>query len=64
MVKGRAPIIITGSSGFIGRAMCAAFVQDGYRVIGFDRPDGREPPERVTNIPCDVTSEPSVSSPG
>src|SRR5918995_6977569 len=61
MSEKESPIIVTGSSGFIGRAVCAAFVHDGYPVIGFDRPDAGEPPDGVTNIPCDVTSDQSVA---
>jgi nucleoside-diphosphate-sugar epimerase len=54
-------IIVTGSSGFIGRAVCTALLNDGYTVAGFDRPDGENPPDGVTQIPCDVTSEQSVA---
>lgn len=50
-------IVVTGSSGFIGRAVCEAFVKDGHAVVGFDRPGGGKPPAGATNIPCDVTSE-------
>jgi nucleoside-diphosphate-sugar epimerase len=60
MPESNAPIIVTGSSGFIGRAVCAAFVRDGYPVIGFDRPDAGESAAGVINIPCDVTSDSSV----
>jgi len=59
--KTQVPIIVTGSSGFIGRAVCTAFVRDGYPVIGLDRPDAGEPPAGVTDIPCDVTSDQSVA---
>jgi nucleoside-diphosphate-sugar epimerase len=61
MSEKKSPIIVTGSSGFIGRAVCAAFVQDGYPVIGLDRPDAGEPPGGVTNVPCDITAEQSVA---
>jgi nucleoside-diphosphate-sugar epimerase len=54
-------IIVTGSSGFIGRAVCTALLNDGYAVAGFDRPEGEKPPDGVTHIPCDVTSEQSVA---
>jgi nucleoside-diphosphate-sugar epimerase len=37
MPEKRAVVIVTGSAGFIGRAVCAAFVADGYDVVGFDR---------------------------
>jgi nucleoside-diphosphate-sugar epimerase len=55
-------VLVTGSSGLIGRAVCRALLRDGYAVIGLDRPDGAEPPEGITNIPCDVGSEESVSA--
>jgi len=54
-------IIVTGSSGLIGRAVCTALLKDGYTVAGFDRPDGGNPPDGVTDIPCDITSEQSVA---
>src|SRR5919106_1976897 len=57
----QACIIVTGSGGFIGGAVCRAFVSDGYSVVGFDRPDVLEPQPGVTNIPCDVTEEDSVA---
>jgi nucleoside-diphosphate-sugar epimerase len=54
-------VIVTGSSGFIGRAVCEAFVHDGYAVVGVDRPDAGPPPAGVINVPCDITSEQSVA---
>jgi nucleoside-diphosphate-sugar epimerase len=54
-------IIVTGSSGFIGRAACEAFMKDGYAVVGLDRPNAGDSPAGVTNIPTDVTSDQSVS---
>jgi nucleoside-diphosphate-sugar epimerase len=54
-------VIVTGSNGFIGHAVCNAFVKDDYAVIGFDRPDSGKPPDGITNIACDVTSEQSVA---
>jgi len=59
--KRKATVIVTGSSGFIGRAVCAAFVEDGYAVVGLDRPGVGTPPANVTNVPFDVTSEKSVT---
>jgi nucleoside-diphosphate-sugar epimerase len=61
MPEKKATIIVTGSGGFIGQAVCRAFVEDGYGVVGFDRPDGANPQPGVTDIPCDVTSEQSVA---
>lgn len=49
-------IIVTGSSGFIGEAVCRAFVSNGYSVVGFDRLDELQSQRGVTNIPCDVTA--------
>lgn len=57
----KATVIVTGSNGFIGRAACQALLSDGYTVVGFDRPGTGEPPAGVTNVPCDITSEPSVA---
>jgi nucleoside-diphosphate-sugar epimerase len=54
-------VIVTGSSGFIGRAVCKALLTDGYAVVGFDRPDAGQLPHGATHIPCDVTSEQSVA---
>ena len=54
-------VLVTGSSGFIGQAICTALVHDGYEVIGFDRPDGTATQPGVTLIPCDLTSEQSVN---
>ena len=61
MPEKRTAIIVTGSGGFIGRAVCKAFVGEGHAVIGFDRPDAAKPQPGVTDIPCDVTSEQSVA---
>jgi nucleoside-diphosphate-sugar epimerase len=61
MPEKRASVIVTGSGGFIGEAVCRAFVTEGYGVIGFDRPDALKPQPGVTEIPCDVTSEESVA---
>lgn len=53
-------IVVTGSSGFIGRALCTALLHDGHRVVGLDRPDGNEPPPGVVSVPCDLASTSSV----
>jgi nucleoside-diphosphate-sugar epimerase len=60
-VDGSVGVVVTGSSGLIGRAVCEALVDDGYSVAGFDRPGGPSPPQRVINVPCDVTSDESVT---
>ena len=54
-------VLVTGSSGFIGRAVCRAFVNDGCHVIGFDRPDGVSRQPGVTDIACDITDEASTA---
>jgi nucleoside-diphosphate-sugar epimerase len=55
-------IIVTGSSGFIGKAVCETFLRDGFKVVGFDRPEGAPPAAGVEFVPCDVTSEASVTA--
>lgn len=57
----QALVIVTGSSGFIGQAVGKALVQNGYQVVGFDRPGLPPPPPQVENVPCDVTSDASVT---
>jgi hypothetical protein len=37
-------IIVTGSSEVIGYAVCEALVDDGFNVMGFDRPGVPHPP--------------------
>ena len=54
-------VIVTGSSGLIGYAVCEALAEDGFFVAGFDRPGVPHPPPAALNIPCDVTSDQSVS---
>lgn len=61
MPEEKAAIIVTGSNGFIGRAVCTAFASDGFAVLGLDRADSGKPPSGITNLPCDVTSEGSVA---
>lgn len=61
MTEKRPMIIVTGSSGLIGHPLCEALVEDGYQVMGFDRPGAPHPPPDAENIPCDITSEESVS---
>jgi nucleoside-diphosphate-sugar epimerase len=56
-----ATIIVTGSSGLIGSAVCEAFTKDGYAVAGLDRTGSGQAPASITNVPCDLTSEDSVA---
>jgi len=49
--------VITGSNGGIGRALCLAFADAGYRVIGMDRtavPADAEATQAAVTIPCDI----------
>lgn len=61
MPENKAVVIVTVSGGFIGGAVCRAFVSDDYSVVGFDRPDVLEPQPGVTNTSCDVTEEDRVA---
>jgi nucleoside-diphosphate-sugar epimerase len=54
-------VVVTGSSGLIGRAVCKAFASDGYAVVGLDRAGGAPPPPEADNVECDLTSDSSVS---
>jgi nucleoside-diphosphate-sugar epimerase len=58
----QALVVVTGSSGLIGTAVCTALIRDGYSVVGFDRPDGLQPPPGISYVPCDVTSEESTAT--
>ncbi|KAA5542616.1 NAD(P)-dependent oxidoreductase [Roseiconus nitratireducens] len=63
MTEQRPAVIVTGSSGLIGRPVCLALAEHGYDVYGFDRVGLPEPPkehEHVTDVECDVTSYSSV----
>jgi len=52
-------VIITGSSGFIGHALCHHF-SNNYEVVGFDREGPPDPPPPVECLFCDLTSDESV----
>jgi len=54
-------VIVTGSSGLIGGAVCEALAATGCRVFGFDRPGVPHPPPHADNVACDVTSDDSVA---
>lgn len=56
-------VIVTGSSGLLGRPVCERLAQQGYQVFGFDRVGLPEPPkaqERVQDIECDLIDSSSV----
>ena len=52
-------IIVTGSSGLIGSAVCRRLA-GAFRVFGFDRPGAPHPPEEATNVPVDLTDDQAV----
>ncbi len=59
----RPAVIVTGSSGLLGFAVCGRLADAGYQVYGFDRVGWPEPPkgnDYVRDIECDVTNSVSV----
>lgn len=59
MNRRRQTLLVTGSSGFIGAAVCNRFARR-FNVIGFDRAGGSEPPPTAECVCVDLTSEKSV----
>jgi nucleoside-diphosphate-sugar epimerase len=59
MASEREIVLITGSSGMIGKAV-GARLAGAYRVVGFDRPGGPKPPESVEAVDVEMTSDESV----
>jgi nucleoside-diphosphate-sugar epimerase len=55
----RETVLVTGSSGLIGSAVCRRLAPR-YRVVGFDRPGAPHPPAAVECVDLDVTSDESV----
>lgn len=55
----RDKVIVTGSSGLIGRLVCERLSSD-FHVIGFDRPGEPHPPEEAEKVDVDLTSDDSV----
>jgi nucleoside-diphosphate-sugar epimerase len=53
-------VLITGSSGLIGSALCERLM-DRYNVVAFDRPGAPHPPAGVDAIDVDLTSDRSVA---
>jgi len=56
-----APIIITGSSGLIGRASVRRLAHD-FRVVGFDREGWPHPPREAECVCVDLASDESVKA--
>jgi len=53
--------LITGSSGFLGRALCHHFgSQENSLVVGFDMEGPPSPPPNTDCLYCDLTSDESV----
>ena len=51
-------VIVTGSSGLLGRPVCERLAEQGYVVYGFDRLGLPEPPKKIDHvydIECDLT---------
>ena len=63
MKSQRPVVLVTGSSGLIGSAICNRLRQT-YEVIGFDRAGPPHPPEHVTAIDVDLSSDASVREAG
>lgn len=55
-------VLITGSSGLIGRAICHRLGSSGMRVIGFDREGPPYPPPNTDCIFVDLTSDESMQN--
>ena len=58
-------ILVTGSSGFVGAALCAALGEQGEAVIGVDRrppPEGFASGERFRFKPTDVTQPGAIAA--
>lgn len=55
----REAIIVTGSSGLIGKAVVHRFAND-FDVIGFDRPGFPHPPEEAECVDVDLANDESV----
>jgi nucleoside-diphosphate-sugar epimerase len=59
MDPNRPVVVLTGSSGLIGSSVCDV-LRDGCRVVGFDRPGAPHRSASAENVPCEITSKPSV----
>ena len=55
-------VVVTGASGFIGRALVERLGAVGFEVVGLDRPGGQHPPPNADAIDLDIASDASVRS--
>jgi nucleoside-diphosphate-sugar epimerase len=53
-------VVVSGSSGLIGSAVCCWLEEAGYRTFGFDRPGLPHPPKVTEAVDFDVTNQSSV----
>lgn len=49
-------ILVTGSSGFIGRHLVRRLLEEGHRVVGLDRIEDRQAPTGLIQLTGDITS--------
>lgn len=61
MDKNRSFVLVTGSSGLIGSAVCDR-LRGTYEIIGFDRAGPPHPPEHVTTFEVDLASQEQLDS--
>lgn len=64
MSSNRPAVIVTGSSGLLGRPVCQRLADDGYEVFGFDRVGLPEPPKEhphVNDVEADLTDYNAVN---
>jgi nucleoside-diphosphate-sugar epimerase len=55
-------VMVTGSSGLIGSAVCRRLEEAGYRTFGLDRPGLPHPPEVSEAVDFDVTQQASIDA--
>lgn len=55
-------VVVTGSSGLIGSAVCHRLEEVGYRTFGFDRPGLPHPPDVSEAVDFDLTQQASVDA--